>query len=280
MPQAIIYCSLIYRFQMLTYVLLAVSLQCLNAIKASCKMRLHKNGTDIGPVTFQSEGNIQEVTLFLQTNSSKIHQGYYGLHVHKNQVTGFDCSPSITGGHFNPLKHDHGSSLSKPDQRHIGDFGNIRAGERGEINYQATYKVKRRKPITASALLEPVVYCAEELADDPIDPVNYTERLEEDEGDKLKEKSRKKKQKKMKLKSKQIRKKRAVSNTDCYHPRWLHIEANVKAPLFTLFGKESIVGRAVVIHAHEDDQGKSGTQKSKKNGNAGKSIACCNLELE
>ncbi len=44
--------------------------------------------------------------------------------------------------------------------------------------------------------------------------------------------------------------------------------------LITLFGKNSVVGRAVVVHSKQDDLGRGGDEESKKTGNAGKRVAC------
>lgn len=43
----------------------------------------------------------------------------------------------------------------------------------------------------------------------------------------------------------------------------------------SLAGPHSILGRAVVVHAGEDDLGKGGNQASVQNGNAGRRLACC-----
>ncbi|XP_046946753.1 extracellular superoxide dismutase [Cu-Zn] [Lynx rufus] len=43
----------------------------------------------------------------------------------------------------------------------------------------------------------------------------------------------------------------------------------------SLFGPHSIVGRAVVVHAGEDDLGRGGNAASVENGNAGPRLACC-----
>ncbi|KAM4854261.1 extracellular superoxide dismutase [Cu-Zn] isoform 1-T2 [Thomomys bottae] len=43
----------------------------------------------------------------------------------------------------------------------------------------------------------------------------------------------------------------------------------------SLAGPHSIVGRAVVVHAGEDDLGLGGNQASLENGNAGRRLACC-----
>jgi Cu-Zn family superoxide dismutase len=41
-----------------------------------------------------------------------------------------------------------------------------------------------------------------------------------------------------------------------------------------LSGKNSIIGRSIIIHADEDDCGTGGNEESLKTGNAGKRIAC------
>lgn len=43
----------------------------------------------------------------------------------------------------------------------------------------------------------------------------------------------------------------------------------------SLAGPHSILGRAVVVHAGEDDMGRGGNQASLENGNAGRRLACC-----
>ncbi|KAL6089492.1 hypothetical protein STEG23_001258 [Scotinomys teguina] len=43
----------------------------------------------------------------------------------------------------------------------------------------------------------------------------------------------------------------------------------------SLAGPHSILGRAVVVHAGEDDLGRGGNQASLENGNAGRRLACC-----
>ena len=44
--------------------------------------------------------------------------------------------------------------------------------------------------------------------------------------------------------------------------------------LITLYGDNSVVGRAMVVHAHEDDLGRGGNDESKTTGNAGARLAC------
>ncbi|KAJ8262069.1 hypothetical protein GJAV_G00161820 [Gymnothorax javanicus] len=52
------------------------------------------------------------------------------------------------------------------------------------------------------------------------------------------------------------------------------IKQFMRAPA-TLFGVQSILGRAVVIHEKEDDMGKGGNEGSLLHGNAGRRLACC-----
>lgn len=47
----------------------------------------------------------------------------------------------------------------------------------------------------------------------------------------------------------------------------------------SLAGPHSIVGRAVVVHAGEDDLGRGGNPASVENGNAGRRLACCVVGL-
>lgn len=49
--------------------------------------------------------------------------------------------------------------------------------------------------------------------------------------------------------------------------------------ILTLWGQYSIVGRAIVVHAQEDDLGQGGNEDSLKTGNAGGRVACCTIYL-
>ena len=46
-----------------------------------------------------------------------------------------------------------------------------------------------------------------------------------------------------------------------------------------MFGKQSVVGRAIVIHEDQDDLGKGGDDESLKTGNAGERLACGVISL-
>jgi len=89
------------------------------------------SGSDVrGIVTFTAEegGGVRIVA-----DLSGLPPGEHGFHVHENG----DCSApdgSSAGGHFNPMEMPHGG----PDamERHVGDLGNITAGEDGNAHYE------------------------------------------------------------------------------------------------------------------------------------------------
>uniref|UniRef100_A0A672P153 Superoxide dismutase 3, extracellular a n=1 Tax=Sinocyclocheilus grahami TaxID=75366 RepID=A0A672P153_SINGR len=51
-------------------------------------------------------------------------------------------------------------------------------------------------------------------------------------------------------------------------------------PEAKLFGGQSVLGRAVVVHEKEDDLGMGSDEESKRSGNAGKRIAGCVIGAE
>ena len=50
-------------------------------------------------------------------------------------------------------------------------------------------------------------------------------------------------------------------------------------PILKLDGNDSIIGRAIVIHALADDLGLGGNENSTKTGNAGGRLLCANITL-
>lgn len=64
--------------------------------------------------------------------------GKHGFHIHQYG----DCSApdgTSTGGHFNPTNKNHGSPDA--EERHIGDLGNLIAGDNGKAHYERVDKV-------------------------------------------------------------------------------------------------------------------------------------------
>uniref|UniRef100_A0A077KA48 Superoxide dismutase [Cu-Zn] n=1 Tax=Penaeus japonicus TaxID=27405 RepID=A0A077KA48_PENJP len=116
-------------------------------------------------------------------NITGLSQGKHGFHIHAFGVSGADCKAAQ--GHYNPFGSNH--SAPNATERHVGDLGNIVAGE---------------------------------------DSVAYVEILDHS---------------------------------------------------VTLFGWYSVLGRAVVVHAGEDDLGLGGDSGSLATGNAGGRVACCTI---
>ncbi len=92
-----------------------------------------------------TEGNsVKGEVHFTQTDSgvevtariTGLTPGKHGFHIHENG----DCSApdgSSAGGHFNPTGVDHGAPTA--EVHHVGDLGNLEAGEDGVATYDETY---------------------------------------------------------------------------------------------------------------------------------------------
>ncbi len=84
-----------------------------------------------GKITFeQLSGKQVKVTAHL----TGLKPGTHGFHVHEKG----DCSDpefKSAGGHFNPAKKEHGEPSP---MHHMGDLGNIKAGEDGVAHYEKT----------------------------------------------------------------------------------------------------------------------------------------------
>ena len=65
-----------------------------------------------------------------------------------------------------------------------------------------------------------------------------------------------------------------ISLSDTFIQHEINIADKIYDTKIKLSGKNSIVGRSVVIHADRDDLGLGGNAESLKTGNAGSRIAC------
>lgn len=92
--------------------------------KAVCVLYPTEGNEASGTVTFTRDGSSIRIVAELEG----LTPGKHGFHIHEYG----DCSApdgTSAGGHFNPGGHDHGG----PDDevRHVGDLGNIEAGDDG-----------------------------------------------------------------------------------------------------------------------------------------------------
>lgn len=96
--------------------------------QAVAEVKSYKDSKVSGKVTFTKvPGGIRIVA---DVNGLK--PGKHGFHVHEHG----DCSGDDgmkAGGHFNPTNTKHGGPDSP--ERHVGDFGNLEADEKGYAHY-------------------------------------------------------------------------------------------------------------------------------------------------
>ncbi len=84
-----------------------------------------------GTVTFTKAGNAINVSADIKG----LKPGKHGFHIHEYG----DCSAedaTSAGGHFNPENVDHGAPSDSV--HHVGDLGNIEAGNDGNANFEMT----------------------------------------------------------------------------------------------------------------------------------------------
>lgn len=97
--------------------------------KAVCVLNPTKGNKTHGIVTFTESDSGMVVVAEIEGLSP----GKHGFHIHE---FGDYSSPdgSSAGDHFNPESKEHGAPHSDP--RHVGDLGNLEAGQDGKVHYQ------------------------------------------------------------------------------------------------------------------------------------------------
>ena len=262
-------------------------------------MKLHNTEIEIGKVVFKSGEGFQSIQANLEGDAEVITEGLHGFHVHEKPVMGNDCGAASTGGHYNPDGSNHSNLMSPSGERHAGDFGNVMAGQRGEINLDMKITVDPAGLPSGTMLGEPSMRCApikvKVYPDGREEPLDGPHEVRMKRSGKRKSEIRKNKKKGgKKIKgAKKCTKKREQKGKctneetfvivekmpDCYTPKRTTYRWTLPTPKFELQGSQSIVGRAVVLHAGRDDLGRGGDEGSLKTGNAGPRIACCTLML-
>ncbi len=100
-----------------------------NIEKAICVLYPTEGHEARGTVTFTRNGSVIKIVAELEG----LTPGKHGFHIHENG----DCSATdatSAGGHFNPDDSDHGGP--EHQERHVGDLGNIEAGEDGSARLE------------------------------------------------------------------------------------------------------------------------------------------------
>ncbi len=99
--------------------------------KAVAELHGTKGNNVTGTVTFTKEAN--GIRIVADINGLK--PGKHGFHIHEYG----DCTAddgSSAGGHFNPDNVNHGAPTDSV--RHVGDLGNIEAGQDGNAHLEIT----------------------------------------------------------------------------------------------------------------------------------------------
>ena len=97
------------------------------------------SGTVTGVARFAYDDENGETVV--QGRVEGLSPGLHGFHVHENGSCAMqDGTPAgAAGGHYNPDDSPHGAPDDPADERHVGDFGNIRAGSDGVATFQFSY---------------------------------------------------------------------------------------------------------------------------------------------
>ena len=98
--------------------------------KAVATLHATKSGGEAaGKVTFTKvEGGVK-----VEAEITGLTPGMHGFHIHEfGDVSSPDALSA--GGHFNPMKMDHGAP--KDAKRHVGDMGNIEANAKGVAKFE------------------------------------------------------------------------------------------------------------------------------------------------
>jgi Cu-Zn family superoxide dismutase len=105
-----------------------------NLTKAICLLHPTQGSETMGTVTFVQKPD----GIIITADVNGLSPGKHGFHIHEFG----DCSKldgKSAGGHFNPTARNHGGPES--EERHVGDLGNLVAGDDGTAHYKWTDKL-------------------------------------------------------------------------------------------------------------------------------------------
>lgn len=95
------------------------------------------NGEQIkGTIEFYEIINDNKIIVHVLLSGFK-KNSIHGIHIHEAGDLSDDCLGACA--HFNPYNKNHGGRTSK--ERHIGDLGNIRADNNGNVDFQFSDKL-------------------------------------------------------------------------------------------------------------------------------------------
>jgi superoxide dismutase, Cu-Zn family len=100
-----------------------------NIARAVCVLHPTEGSNVSGIVTFTTTGS----GVRIEARVEGLAPGKHGFHIHEFG----DCSAAdatSAGGHYNPHNRQHGGP--EDEERHVGDLGNIEAGEDGTAHFE------------------------------------------------------------------------------------------------------------------------------------------------
>merc|ERR1719312_2303808 len=112
-----------------------------SGIKGAAVAMLGKEGdySSSGPKGVVRFTQVDSEKCVIEGTTPAVGPGEHGLAIHETGDTSLGCVS--LGGHYNPRGVRHGSPKNEETERHVGDLGNISAGEDGRARFRIVDKV-------------------------------------------------------------------------------------------------------------------------------------------